>query len=266
MTLSDEIVEELVEITSLCKTCADLFKIIEFVDTDYDLHSISKLRTTIVESSEVQCKICKAPRLSLLQFKDLSWVPDPTPDEKNPGKFQKFGDLYGKDTAETFRPSYVENLDEGNKKLLVKEKVQGKIFCTNCSRPRVVYGDKKTFKNHNNIITSQIETLLFICGMSVFPSGHSLESSVVSRKMVNCESPIEIQYYSSKIFPDVCYWCGKANEFATVPEDLKKNYRKIYPMCITCQNDRKKFHARLPLKGLKRGGDKIVKNSKKTKK
>ena len=36
-------------------------------------------------------------------------------------------------------------------------------------------------------------------------------------------------------------------------------------MCNLCQDNRKKFHTRLPFKGLKQDGDEVVKNSKKKK-
>ena len=52
----------------------------------------------------------------------------PTPRGDDNSKFLHFEDVYGKETEEIFRPTYVENLDKDNKSLLVKKKSKGSYF------------------------------------------------------------------------------------------------------------------------------------------
>ena len=132
------------------------------------------------------------------------------PREDDKDKFQHFDDLYGKETMEVFRPSYVENLYETNKALLIREKAQDSTECVACLKPRVVFANKKEWKTHLNQITSHLEELYHICGNELFEEGHPLHEKIVTRRMLNCSDPMETQYYSSSVnFPNVCYFCGE---------------------------------------------------------
>ena len=84
--------------------------------------------------------------------------------------------------------------------------------------------------------------------MSIFPNGHSLEKILVTRKMINCDYLVEIQYYSSGKYPRVCYWCGLDRQFVLAPENLKSRFLEIYPLCQDCDTHKKKFFTKLPIK------------------
>ena len=154
------------------------------------------------------CDTCRPPRLPLVEFMKLHWVPHPTPRDDDNSKFLHFEDLYGKEREEIFRPTYVENLDEDNKSLLVKEKAREVISCKDCLRPRVIYGDKKLWKIEEHMISRHTETIFYRCGVPLFAEDQPLSGKVVTRCMLKCSDPVELLYFSSKKFPSCCYWCG----------------------------------------------------------
>lgn len=70
---------------------------------------------------------------------------------------QHFKELYGQETEEVFRPSFILDLDEPVKDILKKESIQDILVCTACSKPRVVYAEKKVFKKEERIVLIEIE-------------------------------------------------------------------------------------------------------------
>ena len=131
------------------------------------VEDVTKLVTNIREAMDTTCLVCTPPRMPIKDFLNLSWVPDPMPMTTNPDKFQHFEDLYRKETQEVYRPTYVENLDEPNRALLVVEKVRTTIRCVSCYKPRVVYADKKLWTSELVPITNHIEVILFYVTQSV---------------------------------------------------------------------------------------------------
>lgn len=54
------------------------------------------------------------------------------------------------------------------------------------------------------------QELHHICGNDLYGEGHPLHETVVTRRMLKCSDPVELQYFSSPVsFPDVCYFCGE---------------------------------------------------------
>ena len=84
------------------------------------------------------------------------------PREDDKDKFQHFNDLYRKETIEVFRPSYVENRDEPNKALLVREKAKQATHCVACFKPRIVYAAKKEWKTNQDLITRHLEVYILM--------------------------------------------------------------------------------------------------------
>ena len=58
------------------------------------------------------------------------------------------------------------------------------------------------------------------------PKINALLEKVYVRANVSCEMPIEVPYFSSGVFPPVCYHCG------TQDTDSKDGQ---YPMCAQCE-------------------------------
>ena len=172
-------------------------------------------------------------------------MPNPTPSEEHPDKYQHFADLYGKDTKEVFRPSYVENLDAGNKKLLVKEKgprnsQMHKLWdASHCIRRQEETERIHQYKSKRSIT--------FVLCHYFYPD-HTLENLIVTRRMIKCSYTLELQYFSSGKYPNVCYWCGQNREFSLIPDNLKDKFRTMYPLCKLCEGNKKKCHTRFPIK------------------
>ena len=102
---------------------------------------------SIKKCGESNCSSCKKPRLSTDVFQQISHLPDPVPDEDNPGHYKKFADLYGQDTTEEFKPS--KRTSNRNHTIpfnpLKQHALNTNITleCTEYGKHRVVYSQKK---------------------------------------------------------------------------------------------------------------------------
>lgn len=70
------------------------------------------------------------------------------------------------------------------------------------------------------------------------------------RTRINCDSPIEVLYYSSRKsgnYP-ICYYCGENEGLVAPPESLKQRFKQIYPLCEMCIENRKGFHTKGEIK------------------
>ena len=180
-------------------------------------------------------KNCTSPRLPLSTFMNLHFIPDPTPKDGDNSKFQQFDEIYGTHTDEIYHPSYVNNVDEPIKGLLVKEKVRSLINCVNCLKPCVVYSDAKRYKADCHVILPHIEELHYTCGSPLLPEEHRLHSLAVVRQKF-----------------DVCIYCGSLQNLQGILANLKESFRMIYPLCNICANSGETFFTRLQLGGKKR--------------
>ena len=174
----------------------------------------------------------------------------PKADDK--AKFQQFAELYGSSskTNKIHRPSYVENLDESQKTLLVKEKVRAKIICICYSKPRVIYGDKKNWKEEEKEVLAHMEIIHYFCGSPLFEDEHRLHSTLVVRQMWKCDDPLEMSFFSSAMFCPACYYCGLDESLVNAPDELKSQYHTLLPLCSFCQSNKKKWFTRRPKPGV----------------
>ena len=153
---------------------SDLGKVIAVMSNDViEDAAIAKL-ADVTKEHPPPCSWYTPPRLPLLEFLNLCCIPDPMPKADEPKTFQHFEDLYVTDTYELFRPSYVNNLDEDSKALLMKERAHAQMQCLSCSKPRVVYAEKKVWNAEKQIVEGQMEKLHYICGSALFEDGHRL--------------------------------------------------------------------------------------------
>ena len=58
------------------------------------------------------------------------------------------------------------------------------------------------------------------------------EDIPVVREGINCVSPIEFAYYSSKKFKNVCAHCG--SDDCTIDQTLKEQFQTVLPICQNC--------------------------------
>ena len=166
--------------------------------------------------------------------------------------------MYGKPLSERDRPSYVarppeeaKQNDKQNSTLLICTKVRCCIECGECHKSRCVYAQCKLKLEDMNEISRIKEAKLYTCGSVLFPPGTKYEKSIIVREAATCNSPIETQYYSSKLisFPPICYHCGIGEE-CLIDDDqikeLKTKYAVVYPICFLCKSDGKKPFCKLP--------------------
>ena len=91
--------------------------------------------------------------------------------------------------------------------------------------PDIVFNDislSQDFQFKDCIPLSATWNLFYECSAVLFPEGHRLHKIVNVKQMLKCKDPIELQYFASKMFCDVCYWCGGKNSLCEVPEQLTK--------------------------------------------
>ena len=95
------------------------------------------------------------------------------------------------------------------------------------------------------------ESCLYTCGMPLFSEESPLHGTIVVRQKLTCSSPIEAQYYSSKLvtLPSVCYWCGGVEETLVFDEhytELQREYQVVRPLCFMCKSDNKDHYTSHP--------------------
>ncbi|CAG8495972.1 23_t:CDS:2 [Racocetra fulgida] len=68
------------------------------------------------------------------------------------------------------------------------------------------------------------------------------------RQNLTCNSPIERNYYSCRIKDvDLCYWCGADDGILEPSENLKSQFKTIYPLCISCEASGHEWSTRAPI-------------------
>ena len=98
---------------------------------------------------------------------------------------------------------------------------------------------------------------LYTCGCALFPPLSNFHGIIVVRQNISCISPIEAQYYSSKLvsFPPVCYHCGCAEETLVTDAEiteLKQQYSVVRPICFLCKSSGKNVFTSHPSNMAKR--------------
>ncbi|CAB5319067.1 unnamed protein product [Rhizophagus irregularis] len=109
------------------------------------------------------------------------------------------------------------------KSILVVGKIRGYIDCEDCKKRRCMYSDKFLNSDEQQDFQQVLESYSYSCGAPIFPDDHYLKEVVFVRTRINCDSPIEVLYYSScksENYP-ICYYCGESEGLVAPPESLK---------------------------------------------
>ena len=178
----------------------------------------------IKKCGDLSCNICKPPRLPQPIFQSLHHIPDPVPDSDGL-HYKPFEDLYAKSTTEQHRPSL--QVDSKHRKshgipfspsAQTARTVSQIVMCSECLRPRVIYAQKKLSFQEVLQVERILEDVYFTCGSSLqdIDSSHGVGSTTDSqllskvsvRANLTCNDPVEISFYSSESFPDVCVHCA----------------------------------------------------------
>ncbi|CAG8484104.1 13918_t:CDS:1 [Dentiscutata heterogama] len=178
--------------------------------------------------------------------------------------YTSFQHVYRTKTTEEHRPTYIQLQAKSEsipKYILVTEKIRDYISCENCRKRRCVYSNKSLTDDEQNDYQQALESYSYSCGAPIFPDDHYLKEVIFVRLQINCDSPIEILYYSSRKagnYP-ICYHCGNSDNLITPPQSLKEHFKQIYPLCEICQESGRNFYT----KGAVKTNNKSTKHSKK---
>ena len=61
------------------------------------------------------------------------------------------------------------------------------------------------------------------------PKVNSVLQKTFVRANLNCTSTMEVPFYSSNVFADVCFQCGES-----VPQATPQSDKDAYPTCVSC--------------------------------
>ena len=112
------------------------------------------------------------------------------------------------------------------------------VTCGDCLKPRCIYSAAKLSSSELDAVNQAKEDNFYVCGSELFPPDHSLNVSVVVRRSILCQSPMETTYYSATSinFPDACFYCGQSDPQQLLDDsyinELKQEYATVRPLCI----------------------------------
>ncbi|CAG8816922.1 7705_t:CDS:1, partial [Dentiscutata erythropus] len=84
-----------------------------------------------------------------------------------------------------------------------------------------------------------LDAYSYSCGAPIFSDDHYLKEVIFVHTQINCDSPIEILYYSSRKsgnYP-ICYYCGNRDTLVIPPQTLKERFKQIYRYVRYERND-----------------------------
>ncbi|CAG8729741.1 12691_t:CDS:2, partial [Ambispora leptoticha] len=123
--------------------------------------------------------------------------------------YKEFDELYGQLTSEKYRLLHQEILNEESQVALGEE-------------------DSQT-------VVQYFENISYSCGSPILPDSHPLFNQLHIHQNITCDSPIERNYYSSRLKDvDLCYWCGAEDGIIDPSDELKSEFKTIYPLCASC--------------------------------
>ncbi|CAG8526144.1 5965_t:CDS:2, partial [Racocetra persica] len=221
--------------------------LVKFMETHCQMRTYS---FQVKKCNNPSCLYCKPIRLPPHEFRNLSFLPDPILSKENADHYAAFQQVYGTKTTEEFRPTYIAKSESIPKYILVAEKIRDYINCENCRKRRCVYSNKSLTDDEQRDYQQALESYSYSCGAPVFPDDHYLIEVIFVRTQINCDSPIEILYYSSRKagnYP-ICYYCGSRDGLVTPSQSLKEQFKQIYPLCEYCQKNQKDFHTKGTIK------------------
>ena len=127
------------------------------------------------------------------------------------------------------------------------------VICSECDTPRVLYAARKLHFLDIEQLKSKLEMALYTCGSSLQDlSLDGSEDPVMSETFVqanlSCLDLVEMPYYSSASFLNVCIQCST--------DDLATDEIDIYPRCVSCLAEKPKIYKRKRSCGVCKSGGK----------
>ena len=178
-------------------------------------------------------------------FKTLHFLPDPL---VRGDHYVPFEEIYGVLTTERDRPSLKTTEGRGAHGIPFSPNNQTAynvsqcVLCAECLRPRVLHSKHKLSLGDKVVLERTLEDVLFSCGSnfrdvkplnypSDSPQTKSLFERVFVRKNLNCDMPMEVTYYSSNCFEDICVHCACNKDLISTTG--------AYPICSYCSEEGK---------------------------
>ena len=114
------------------------------------------------------------------------------------------------------------------------------VKCMACGKPRLLHSRKKLKSpTEENALKRVLNGIGFVCGTSlqeVAKSSKNRDSSILDlnfcRVNLACSSKVELPYYSTSIFKEVCVQCGKGKRVQPNSDP------QFYPQCLDCTEPR----------------------------
>ena len=138
----------------------------------------------------------------------LPWLPDPIWSSQEDTEYLPFNEEIEQETTESFRPPLREAMldedrtsDAQHKDILISAKVRTTVSCIACDKPRCVYSKYALTPSAIAWVKTVAEEILYVCGS---PLSTDPQAPWVVRRALMCESPVEITYYGSKKFSNIC--------------------------------------------------------------
>ncbi|CAG8752522.1 5637_t:CDS:2, partial [Rhizophagus irregularis] len=228
-----------------------------FKVTDHDFTKCG----IIPSCGAIDCNICKPIRSDELDFSQVHSLPDPVPiaDKTN---YKQFEDVYGTITTEQYRPSLL-NQQQKKKRAHIEfgptaqfvRNVGIVIECCECNKWRVLYSKSKLSPFEVSILERYLDTIQYTCGDSFEAlvenveqnesningdenSEHDYVGEIFKKVKVDdgliCNNPTEISYYSSGLFEEICFQCGKVPEDECDESDRPNLNEGFYYYCDEC--------------------------------
>ncbi|CAB5209769.1 unnamed protein product [Rhizophagus irregularis] len=215
----------------------------------------------IKKCGAIDCNICKPIRSDELDFSQVHSLPDPVPiaDKTN---YKQFEDVYGTITTEQYRPSLL-NQQQKKKRAHIEfgptaqfvRNVGIVIECCECNKWRVLYSKSKLSPFEVSILERYLDTIQYTCGDSFEAlvenveqnesningdenSEHDYVGEIFKKVKVDdgliFNNPTEISYYSSGLFEEICFQCGKVPEDECDESDRPNLNEGFYYYCDEC--------------------------------
>lgn len=191
------------------------------------------------------CRVCKKPRLPDETFENLHHLPDPEP--LNADKYKSFEELYGKETSEKFRPSYINKPSSVHGLPFSPSSQYAKndemvVLCIECDKPRLLYSKRVVRGAKRSQLQNSLSEIQYSCGFTFedldLSEDHVLKSVFV-KKNLTCNCTIEFTYYSAG-FENVCFYCG-SDELDEDEGGDEDEANKFYLLCNECNKNGKKI-------------------------
>ncbi|CAG8594984.1 14333_t:CDS:2, partial [Racocetra fulgida] len=165
--------------------------------------------------------------------------------------YKEFDELYGQSTSEEYRllqQKINHEESESHTGRFINTKIRLLVCCDFCGKYRCIYSDISLNKNDTETIIQYLENISYSCRSPLLPDEHLLSNQLYICQDITCDLPIERNYYSCRIKDvNLCYWCRAEDGILDPSNELKSQFKFIYPLCISCNANGREWSTRAPI-------------------